>query len=163
MNYKIGITAAIVTGLMTVMGAGNVFGRMVKIYTSKELKDMSMAIIIAEAIKSTNTDEINKEYGFLRGVTTRFRVLSVFKGEVNENEIEVLHWRYVESDIFDGPTVVRFLNQTHRITVQRNSRFSYSVSVRPTYLLYLTKANGRFCLSDSDLADAAARELMPPF
>lgn len=143
------------TGLVLIIVAVGALGRMIKTYTYKELKEMSDAIVIAEAIRTTNTDEPHIKWKFMRGVTTRFRILSTIKGEITGNEIDVLHWRYVEPDIYDAPTVVRFTGHELHINVKRDKEHAYSTTVKPKYFLYLKRSGGRFCLSDSDQAHNA--------
>jgi hypothetical protein len=131
--YRVVRIGAIVSLLLTLVGARLLLARLIEPWTYKEMFDKADLVAIAYVISTKDTEERTTLLGSIKvvGVTTEFKSALVLKGPESVRIFQVHHYRYQsESDrenITNAPDLVRI------------------GSYHPVFLLFLVKEpDGRY-------------------
>lgn len=149
------IVAAVAT--ITIQSAAMV----IRIPSHAEIFRNSDLILIAEMLDASDTQVIHPEHPYLRMMTTRFRVLSVLRGDYKGKEISIAHWRY-RTAFFDGPGTIEFSRNRDSLIFVEGDRRRYMESVGPPqFLLYLIKKGEMYKFANPEEDKYSAYRLIP--
>jgi hypothetical protein len=126
---------------------GHVHARQIQDWPYEKLFKRADLVIIVTPLAVRDAKEEDKATppgngDYLTGVVTSFEVLQTVKGEYNEKELEIVHFRLKEGvRIINGPMLVSFA--PGRVNIEGKG-WTMTVAQRE-YMLFLKKReNGRF-------------------
>jgi hypothetical protein len=137
---------AIMLGLLVALGsAGAAVGRQIEQWSYERLFREADVVVIARSEGTAASDDRPAESKWansLTGQRTTFRIDSALKGQVEGDQIVVVHFKKKENVLFEnGPLLVAF--RTEGSVIEGGGMRKYLLKLsRPEYLLFLKKAEG---------------------
>lgn len=132
----------LVIGFAAALMTTSAFGRPIQIYSYERLFKEADLVVIAAALETKESDKAEKLFpnnNDFVGVNTKFEVRHTLKGSIDEETLQMLHFKYSgEQPVVNAPILVEFTFDTERHHIPGLSR-------TPEYMLFLKRMkDGRY-------------------